>query len=178
MSEKEENGALCFWLGFFLSLFGVLIAAIIGKGKGVIRAFQGMLLNAVIVVMILIGLSIFGWHTAKVQEGKQGEEAQATEEARAADIEQQQRTSEIRLQKESEQIARNEKRRKRIAEIEEEKKSLADEYRAMKKIADGLTGLRVDDPTRINAASKAESLFKNGTSLTAEAKTLKDDMGK
>lgn len=33
MSEKEENGALCFWLGFFLSLFGVLIAAIIGKVK-------------------------------------------------------------------------------------------------------------------------------------------------
>jgi len=178
MSEKEENGALCFWLGFFLSLFGVLIAAIIGKGKGVIRAFQGMLFSLFIGALILIGPCIFGWNTKKVQENKQRKEAQATEEVRAADIEQQQRTSEIRLQKEAEQIARDEKRRKRITEIEAEKKSLADEYRAMKKIADGLTGLRVDDPTRINAANKAESISKKGSSLTAEAKTLKDDMGK
>ena len=178
MSDKEENGALCFWLGFFLSLFGLLIAVIIGKGKGAMRALQGLLFSLFIGALILIGLSIFGWNTIKAQETEQRKQAQETEEARAADIEQQQRTSEIRLQKESEQIARDEKSRKRITDIEAEKKSRADEYRAMKKIADGLTGLRVDDPTRINAASKAESLFKNGTSLTAEAKTLKDDMGK
>lgn len=137
-----------------------------------------MLLNAVIVVMILIGLSIFGWRTIKVQENKQREEAQAAEQARAEDVTQQRRASEIRLQKESEQIVRDEKRRKRIAEIESEKTSLADKYRPMKRIADGLTGLRVDDPTRINAANEAESIFKKGSSLTAEAKTLKDDMGK
>jgi thiol:disulfide interchange protein len=178
MSEKQENGALCFWLGFFLSLFGLLIAAIIGKGKGVIRAFQGMLLGALIVVMLLINLSIFGWYTIEVQETKQKNEAQATEQSRAEDIAQQKRTSELILQKESEQIVRDEKRRKRIAEIESEKTSLADKYRAMKRIADGLTGLRVDDPTRINAANETESIFKKGSSLTAEAKTLKDDLGK
>jgi hypothetical protein len=178
MSEEQENGALCFWLGFFLSLFGVLIAAIIGKGRGVVRAFQGMLFNALIVITFVIGAVIFGVHGSAVLKTNQRAEAQATEQTKLEDLARQQRTANVLRQEESERIARDEERHKRIVEIESEKHSLAEEYRAVKRIADGLTGLRVDNPTRIDAASKAESLFKKGSSLTEETKALKDNMGK
>ena len=178
MSEEQKNGALCFWLGFFLSLFGVLIAAIIGKGKGVIRAFQGMFFNAFLVVLGVVALCMMGQQTIAKQESRQKAERQAAEQALAEDFARQQQAAERLRKEESDKNARDEERRKRIDEIEAEKRSLAEEYRAVRRIADGLTGLKIDDPARIEAANKAESIFKRGSALTTETKTLKDSMGK
>ena len=40
--KENQHPRLCVCLGFFLSLFGIMIAAIIGKGDGVIKAFIGI----------------------------------------------------------------------------------------------------------------------------------------
>lgn len=41
-TSEESNGRLCFWLGLLFSLIGLIIAAIIGKTKGVKNALIGM----------------------------------------------------------------------------------------------------------------------------------------
>ena len=55
---QEDNSRLCFWLGLLLWLFGLLIAAIIGKGKGVIEAIKGMLVSVGIIIGIIILLNV------------------------------------------------------------------------------------------------------------------------
>lgn len=54
----DANGALCFFLGFLFNLFGLLIAAIIGKQKGCVFALYGLLAEIFvgIVLCVLAGL--------------------------------------------------------------------------------------------------------------------------
>ena len=50
-----EEKWLCIFLGIFLSLFGVLIAAIVAKGYGVRKSFLGIFIRwAVMAVLALI----------------------------------------------------------------------------------------------------------------------------
>lgn len=182
MSEDQNNRTLCFWLGFFLSLFGVLIAAIIGKGKGVIRAFQGMLLSLVIVLLLFICVTCFGVLGVAREEKKNEQiriEQQLLKEKESTErAEQVTRNAELQRKESISRLARVEKQQKRIAELGGEKRSLIDEYQATKRIADGLTGLRLDDPKRIEAAKNAEIILKKGRVLTEELISLQSDSGK
>lgn len=47
-SVQTEKYGLCFWLGFTLSFFGLLIAAIIEKREGVEQAIRGIVLEAIL----------------------------------------------------------------------------------------------------------------------------------
>jgi hypothetical protein len=52
-----KTSGICFWLGFLLWLFGLLIAAIIEGKEGAIKALMGMLWSIIVGVVIWI---IFG----------------------------------------------------------------------------------------------------------------------
>ena len=56
--ERNSDDVLCFWLGFFLSVVGLLIAAVVSKGDGVRKAIKGFLfgIGAWIVMAILVSL--------------------------------------------------------------------------------------------------------------------------
>lgn len=62
--EEGDNGALCFWLGFLFWLVGLIVAAIIGKGRGVKSALWGLIFSTVIyiILMFLLGVSIARMH--------------------------------------------------------------------------------------------------------------------
>ena len=51
-NAQSSDIRMCFWLGFILSLFGVLIAAVIAKGQGVRAALRGVLWGIVVVIGI------------------------------------------------------------------------------------------------------------------------------
>lgn len=53
-TEKEcRNPWLCFFLGFFLPVVGLVVSAIIGKGMGVIRALVGIAIRYVFVFLLV-----------------------------------------------------------------------------------------------------------------------------
>lgn len=39
--KKDDAGQLCFWLGVLFGPFGLLLAAIVGKAAGLIKALRG-----------------------------------------------------------------------------------------------------------------------------------------
>ena len=49
--EPESNGALCFFLGAIFGPFGLLLAAIVGKAGGLVKALLGF---------VLVGLPLMG----------------------------------------------------------------------------------------------------------------------
>lgn len=57
-APAETHGVLCIWLGILFSLFGVIIAAIIGKAYGVKKALIGMVIGTAIVIVGLVGWSV------------------------------------------------------------------------------------------------------------------------
>ena len=54
VNENEAPGCLCFILGFLLGPIGVVVAAIIGKTKGTVRALLGFICCGVIFAIIYI----------------------------------------------------------------------------------------------------------------------------
>lgn len=42
--NQESHGVLCFWLGVLFGPFGLLLAAIVGKAAGLIKALLGFVL--------------------------------------------------------------------------------------------------------------------------------------
>lgn len=57
-APAETHGVLCIWLGILFSLFGVIIAAIIGKAYGVKKALIGMVIGAAIFIVVRVGWAI------------------------------------------------------------------------------------------------------------------------
>lgn len=56
MAERElrKGDNLCFWLGFFFSLFGVLISAIIRGEKGCRSALKGLIFEIAVSTFIIV----------------------------------------------------------------------------------------------------------------------------
>ena len=42
--NQESHGTLCFWLGVLFGPFGLLLAAIVGKADGLVKAMLGFVL--------------------------------------------------------------------------------------------------------------------------------------
>lgn len=57
-AKVDNCGSLCFWLGFWLWFLGLLIAAIVGKAEGVMRAVKGFLCSLLIVVGLYVMLAV------------------------------------------------------------------------------------------------------------------------
>jgi len=56
MKEKDDNahGCLCFLLGMFFGPIGLIVAAIIGKARGVVSALFGMAALTILIVLFLV----------------------------------------------------------------------------------------------------------------------------
>ena len=95
-AKEDENGCLCFGLGFCFSLIGVLIAAVIGKTKGVKSALFGLALGTIGgVILALCFFFVFPLSTENF-----GAEARASATRSSINaIEQAARTYEIRVEK-------------------------------------------------------------------------------
>lgn len=52
--EPETHGTLCFWLGALFGPFGLLLAAIVGKAEGLVKALLGF-------VLVGIPLMVLTW---------------------------------------------------------------------------------------------------------------------
>lgn len=105
------------------------------------------------------------------------EEQRQKEQAIAEQAEQKEKVAQAQRIATATRLAREERQHKRIAQIEDEKRVLKNEYQSLKPIADGLTGLRLEDPTRTAAARRVEALFKKGRELTDELLSLQKDSG-
>ncbi len=53
-NKRKETGQLCFCLGFFLSVIGVVIAAIVDKEEGVRQSVKGLLVSALVYIVCWI----------------------------------------------------------------------------------------------------------------------------
>lgn len=51
---QESHGTLCFWLGALFGPFGLLLAAIVGKAEGLVKALLGF-------VLVGIPLMVLTW---------------------------------------------------------------------------------------------------------------------
>ena len=49
--DSSGNDTLCFWMGFLFWVFGLLIAAIIGKGQGLKSALLGMVVSTLVIIL-------------------------------------------------------------------------------------------------------------------------------
>lgn len=52
--NQESHGVLCFWLGVLFGPFGLLLAAIVGKAAGLVKALLGF-------VLVGIPLTALSW---------------------------------------------------------------------------------------------------------------------
>jgi hypothetical protein len=53
-NNEDNSGCLCFFLGAFFSIIGVVIAAIIGKAKGTVAALWGFGINFIVFLLLYI----------------------------------------------------------------------------------------------------------------------------
>ena len=108
--EPENNDTLCFWMGFLFSFFGVLIAAIVGKGRGVCRAFWGMLVSMFVVGIIVLLI----WLHIKAQV----REAQEKRNEALARIEKQQQEEMAEFEREMNERRKDHAAREKITDTE------------------------------------------------------------
>lgn len=52
--KEENNGCLCYLLGFLFGPIGILIAAVIAKANGAITALRGMFMSTLLLVLIYV----------------------------------------------------------------------------------------------------------------------------
>lgn len=117
-TTSENNDALCFWMGFFFSFFGVLIAAIIGKGRCVRKAFWGMFVSFLVGVLIvglvvLISLPSIFERQREAQAAAEKRKSEADKEMRAWEAEQR----EMMRKWEADEIEEAKKRKKTDTEL-------------------------------------------------------------